>query len=162
MSTYWWTRTSRFAAGELEAVIVSLDSALATGDCELLRELVWDLHCAGIRVAAVTSETGASVRRAVRDLLGDGAVELVLTGDDVHCATRDPEIYHYALWELGVGAENALAVEDSPEGLRAAASAGLAAVTATDSLSVGCCKRARKQWGESAVAASQRQTLISR
>lgn len=83
VSAYWWERTGRPYVGELEAVIVSLDRALTAGDCAVVRNLVWDLHCAGIRVAAVTSLRGAAVQRSVRDLLGDGAVELLLTGDDV-------------------------------------------------------------------------------
>lgn len=146
MTAYWWDRAGRSPVGELEAVIVSLDSALADGrNADALGDLVWNLHCSGVRVAVITSARGSVVQRSIRDLLGDGAVELMLTGDEVGTPRPDPEVYHLALWELGVLAENTLAVEDSASGIRAAAAAGLAAVMANDTLSVWRCRRLRER-----------------
>lgn len=152
VSGFWWDRSGDSRAGELEAVVVSLDRALES-DCAVIRDLVWDLHCAGVRVAAITSGRGAAVQRAVRGLLGDGAVEFVLTGDDVGGGKADPEIYHLALWELGVRAERALAVEDSLDGMEAALDAGLAAVLTDESMSVHRCRRVRKRWLTGALSA---------
>lgn len=170
MSTsFWWDRAGRAPIGVpgLEAVIFSLDGVLtdARADHDLFARLVWDLHCAGIRVAVATARRGMAVHRSVRELLGDGAVEVVITGDDVDSPS---EIYHQALWELGVRAEHALAVEDSSLGLRAALDAGLASVVVTtertrdddftgavavlagydgpESLSVHGCRRLRDRW----------------
>lgn len=161
----------------LEGVIFSLDAVLADAraDHELFAGLVWDLHCAGIRVVVATSRQGLGVHRSVRDLLGDGAVELVITGDEVANPKPDPEVYHYALWELGLRAEHVLAVEDSAEGLRAALGAGLATVVVTtegtrsddftgaaavlpgydgpDSLSVHRCRGLRAGWLTGALSA---------
>lgn len=134
-TSFWWDRAGRAPIGVpgLEAVIFSLDGVLADprADHELFAALVWDLHCADIRVAVATARRGLAVHRSVRELLGDGAVEVMITGDDVHTPKPSPEVYHHALWELGLRAENAMAVEDSAAGLRSALAAGLATVVVT-------------------------------
>ena len=114
-------------------MIFSLDALLndPRADEVLLAEAVWDLHCAGIRVAAVTAEHWASVHRPLRELLGDGAVEVLVTGDEVNRPKPDPEVYRRALWQLGIRAADAMAVEDSAPGLRAAVAAGLTTVVVT-------------------------------
>ena len=130
-NSFWWDRSDRPA--HLEAVIFSLDALLADprADESLLAEAVWDLHCAGIRVAVVTAGKWPAVHRPLRELLGDGAVEVLVTGDEVSAAKPDPEVYRHALWQLGVRAVDAMAVEDSAAGLRAAVAAGLTTVVVT-------------------------------
>ena len=110
-------------------MIFSLDALLA--------EAVWDLHCGGIRVAVVTGGHWPAVHRPVRELLGDGAVEVLVTGDELSRPKPDPEIYRHALWQLGIRAADAMAVEDSAPGLRAAVAAGLATVVVTTEHSAG-------------------------
>lgn len=129
---FWWDRTDRPA--HLEAVIFCVDALLADprADERLLADAVWDLHCAGIRVAAVTAGHWQSVHQPLRELLGDGAVEVLVTRDEVSRPKPDPEVYRHALWQLGVRAADALAVEDSALGLRAAVGAGLTTVVVTD------------------------------
>lgn len=129
--TFWWDRSDRPA--RLEAVIFSLDALLADprADERLLAEAVWDLHCAGIRVAVVTAGHWPAVHRPLRELLGDGAVEVLVTGDEVSRPKPDPEVYRHALWQLGVRAVDAIAIEDSAPGLRAAVAAGLTTVVVT-------------------------------
>lgn len=136
-SSFWWNRSDRPA--HLEAVIFSLDALLADtrADERLLAEAVWDLHCAGIRVAVITSGHWPAVHRPVRELLGDGAVELLISGDEVSLPKPDPEAYQHALWQLGVRAVDAMAVEDSAPGLRAAVAAGLTTVVVTTEASAG-------------------------
>jgi beta-phosphoglucomutase-like phosphatase (HAD superfamily) len=128
---HWWDKSQRPA--RLEAVIVSVDRLLTDprADERLLAEAVWDLHCAGIRVAVVTGGHWAGVNRPVRELLGDGAVEVLVTGDDVNRPKPDPEAYQHALWQLGIRAVDAMAVEDSAPGLHAALAAGLTTVVIT-------------------------------
>lgn len=130
-TSFWWGRSDRPA--HLEAVIFSLDALLAEAraDERLLAEAVWDLHCAGIRVAVVTGGHWPAVHRRVRELLGDGAVELLVTGDEVSRPKPDPEAYQRALWQLGIRPVDAIAVEDSALGLRAAVAAGLTTVVVT-------------------------------
>jgi beta-phosphoglucomutase-like phosphatase (HAD superfamily) len=135
--SFWWNRSDRPA--HLEAVIFSLDALLADAraDEKLLADAVWDLHCAGIRVAVVTAGHWPAVNRAVRDLLGDGAVEVLVTGDEVNSPKPDPEVYRHALWQLGIRPVDAIAVEDSAAGLRAAAAAGVTTVVITTEDSAG-------------------------
>ncbi len=135
--SFWWNRSDRPA--HLEAVIFSLDALLADSraDEKLLSDAVWDLHCAGIRVAVVTAGHWPAVNRAVRDLLGDGAVEVLVTGDEVSRPKPDPEVYRHALWQLGIRAVDAIAVEDSADGLGAAVAAGVTTVVITTEDSAG-------------------------
>jgi beta-phosphoglucomutase-like phosphatase (HAD superfamily) len=130
-TSFWWDRSDRPA--HLEAVIFSLDALLADprADERLLAEAVWDLHCAGIRVAVVTAGHWPAVHQPLRELLGDGAVEVLVTGDEVSRPKPDPEVYRHALWQLGVRAADAMAIEDSSAGLQAAVAAGLTTVVVT-------------------------------
>lgn len=136
-TSFWWNRADR--PSNLEAVVFSLDAVLADrhADVGLLAEAVWDLHCAGIRVAVVTAGHWPEVRRPVRELLGDGAVEVLVTGDEVTRPKPDPEVYRHALWQLGIRPADAMAVEDSALGLRAALDAGLTTVVITTESSAG-------------------------
>ena len=136
-TAHWWDPAERPA--DLKAVIVSVDGLLADprADEHLLSDAVWDLHCAGIRVAVVTAGHWPVVHRKVRELLGDGAVEVLVTGDEVNRPKPDPEAYQRALWQLGVRAADVIAVEDSAPGLRAAAAAGLTTVVITAERAAG-------------------------
>jgi len=136
-TSHWWNHTERPA--RLEAVIVSIDGLLADprADARLLADAVWDLHCGGIRVGVVTAGHWSAVNRKVRELLGDGAVEVLVTGDEVNRPKPDPEAYQRALWQMGVRAVDAIAVEDSASGLRAAVAAGLTSVVVTTERSAG-------------------------
>jgi beta-phosphoglucomutase-like phosphatase (HAD superfamily) len=140
---FWWETSSQWQRPDrparLEAVIFSLDALLndPRADEQLLAEAVWDLHCAGIRVAAVTAEHWPTVHRPLRELLGDGAVEVLVTGDEVSRPKPDPEVYRRALWQLGIRAADAMAVEDSAAGLRAAVAAGLTTIVVTAERSEG-------------------------
>ncbi len=102
-----------------------------------LRSLVQSLVDQGIRIAVATTGRRSWVEPLLTQLLGDGIVETVVTGDDVHRLKPDPEVYLRALNQLGVSPESALAVEDSELGLRAAAGAGLATVVVTTDYTAG-------------------------
>jgi beta-phosphoglucomutase-like phosphatase (HAD superfamily) len=54
-----------------------------------------------------------------------------VTAEDIKKSMPDPEAHRHALWELGVSAQDALAVTGSASGLRAANAAGLATVVIT-------------------------------
>jgi HAD superfamily hydrolase (TIGR01509 family) len=97
-----------------------------------LREMVADLTAAGIRLAVATTGTRSWVDPIVARLLGGFPVEVIVTGDDVAELKPDPEAYVRALAELGLPAAEALAVEDSENGLRAATAAGLATLVVTN------------------------------
>jgi HAD superfamily hydrolase (TIGR01509 family) len=95
-------------------------------------ELVGELRRAGVRIAIATTGRRAWVEPLVTLLLGAGAAEVVITGDDVTELKPHPEVYLRALAALGVPASEALAVEDSAIGLRAARAAGLTTVVVSN------------------------------
>ena len=118
---------------ELEAVIFDFDTPLAATerDAQEFRDLIWNLHCGDIRVAITAAGSRDRIEPLVRDLIGDGVVEVMITGDDVVRPKPDPEIYQRALHELGVGPQAAMAVEHSKVGFHTARSAGLATIVVT-------------------------------
>ncbi|MGH3558744.1 MAG: HAD family hydrolase [Mycobacterium sp.] len=102
-----------------------------------LVDFVGSLFGAGIRIAVATTGRRAWVTPLVRQLLGEGTFEAIVTGDDVTRLKPDPEVYRRALAELGLAPEDALAVEDSALGLRAALSAGIATIVVTTDYTAG-------------------------
>jgi HAD superfamily hydrolase (TIGR01509 family) len=102
-----------------------------------LIDFVRSLFGAGIRIAVATTGRRAWVAPLVRQLLGEGLVETIVTGDEVTRLKPDPEVYRCALAELGVASEDALAVEDSALGLRSALGAGLATIVVTSDYTAG-------------------------
>jgi HAD superfamily hydrolase (TIGR01509 family) len=96
-----------------------------------LIDLVMEAFTEGVAVAVVAGGSRSWTEPLVRQLVGDGVVEYVVTADDVKKPMPDPESFRTALWELGIPAENALAVTGSASGLRAATSTGLATAVIT-------------------------------
>jgi HAD superfamily hydrolase (TIGR01509 family) len=106
------------------------------GDADLaprpgLVDLVMDAFAAGVWVGVVTNGARTWAEPLIRQLVGDGLVETVVTADDVKKPMPDREAYQNALWELGIPAENALAITGSASGLRSATTAGVATVVIT-------------------------------
>jgi HAD superfamily hydrolase (TIGR01509 family) len=97
------------------------------GLTDLVRSLVKD----GIRIGIATTGRAAWVDPLLDKIVGDGVAEVVVTGDDVCRLKPDPAVYHRVLDLLGLRPQNALAIEDSEIGLRAAAAAGVATVVVT-------------------------------
>jgi HAD superfamily hydrolase (TIGR01509 family) len=122
------TKTRLFRASILSGGIVA-----RPGSVELVRSLV----DADIRVAVATTGRRAWVEPLLSQLLGDDIVEVLVAGDDVTQLKPDPEVYSLALARLNLSAANALAVEDSAIGLRAALAAGLSTIVVTNGYTVG-------------------------
>lgn len=77
----------------------------------------------GVPTALVTM----SLRRmadAIVELLGFDAFDVVIAGDEVDRPKPDPDPYLRACSRLGVDPRDTVAIEDSPNGVRAALSAG--------------------------------------
>jgi beta-phosphoglucomutase-like phosphatase (HAD superfamily) len=146
--TFWWDRQPPVGADELRAVIFDADSALADierdGDIAPrngLIDSVMSLFCAGIWVGVVSTRRREWVETLVRQLVGDGLVETIVTVDDLSEMDARPgyeaELYRLALWELGITPHGALAVAAPGRGLRAAVAAELPALVVAPGLTTG-------------------------
>lgn len=98
-----------------------------------LIDLVMDAFIAGVRVGVVSNGQRSWVEPLVRNLVGDGLVDTVVTADDVSKPMPDREVFDHALKELGTPVENTLAISGSASGLRSATTQGLATVVVTGS-----------------------------
>ncbi|TXK12942.1 HAD family hydrolase [Microbacterium hatanonis] len=87
------------------------------------RELLADLKAQGVKTALVTM----SMRRmadTVVDLIDFDAFDVVVAGDDARRPKPFPDPYLQACEALGVDIADAVAIEDSPNGLRSAVASG--------------------------------------
>jgi beta-phosphoglucomutase-like phosphatase (HAD superfamily) len=116
-----------------EGAVLSGDVAPRRG----LEDLVNSLFFEGTPVAVISTGARSWVVPLVRQLLGDGIVETVVTPDDLTRSGREPDLYGHALWELGLGPEGALAVAGTTRGLRAARAAKLATLVVTTGYTAG-------------------------
>lgn len=101
-----------------------------------VRRLILEAHAAGLPQAIVTTSGRASVRALIQSAGADlvKAVACWVCGEDVERKKPDPQAYHRALERLAVRPEEAVAIEDSANGLEAATAAGVAClVTLSDS-----------------------------
>lgn len=88
------------------------------------RELLSEAVAAGVPCALVTMSYTELADELVRGLPA-GTFGAVVTGDSVTNGKPHPEPYLTAATELGVAPEDAVAVEDSPTGVRSAVAAGV-------------------------------------
>ena len=89
----------------------------------------------GVKLGIATTSTPLNVRALLRSTLGEEAASwfAIAAGDVVDRKKPYPDVYYEALEALGVGPSNAVAMEDSANGMHAALEAGIA-VVATPSL----------------------------
>lgn len=89
---------------------------------------------AGLRIGLASSSERAWIDKYL-DLLGIREYfEVIRTADDVGKVKPDPELYVSALEALGVRPDEAVAIEDSPNGSRAAIAAGMHCVIVPNTL----------------------------
>ncbi|WP_197374367.1 HAD family hydrolase [Mycolicibacterium baixiangningiae] len=91
-----------------------------------LDDLVGDARAAGVPVAVVTAGRRAWAEPLVRQLVGEGQVETIVTRDDV--SAPGAEAYRLALREIGVSTDHVVVLSGSTAGLRTATAAGLATI----------------------------------
>lgn len=91
-----------------------------------VRRLLAELAERGVRLAVATTGSRAWVEPVLALAAVGVAFEVVVTGDEVAARKPDPEAFVVALDRLGLAPGEAVAVEDSANGLRSAAGAGLA------------------------------------
>ena len=96
--------------------------------------LLNEARCRGIRLAIASSTSPANVRAACDGSLpGDWAdwFDIVATCNVVDAKKPSPAVYRYVLEHTGWRAGECVAIEDTPNGNRAALGAGLATVITT-------------------------------
>jgi len=96
--------------------------------------LLNEARCSGIRLAIASSTSPANVRAACDGSLpGDWAdwFDIVATCDVVEAKKPSAAVYRYVLEHTGWRAGECVAIEDTPNGNRAALGAGLATVITT-------------------------------
>lgn len=84
------------------------------------------------KVALASSTRKTSVQRQMTNLGLYNYFEQVVTGDMVVHSKPDPEIYRITAEKLGVLPEECICVEDSPNGIKSAFSAGLSTIMVPD------------------------------
>ncbi|MEE9198384.1 MAG: HAD family phosphatase, partial [Dehalococcoidia bacterium] len=102
-------------------------------DPQVLRDNRWPHTVGLVRLAKQTAcRTGLAtmsyrkeVLHVLRALDLERSLDLVLTREDVERAKPDPEIYLLAARKLGMPVGECLVLEDSPNGVRAAVTAGM-------------------------------------
>lgn len=114
----------RTKATMLDEMMLGADLDPRTG----LVDLITDGFTTGVAVGVVAAGRRQWVQPLVRQLVGDGLVQTIVTADDVGTPIPSSDAYRMALAELGVSAHDALAFAGSPSSLRAAFGGGLAGV----------------------------------
>ncbi|MFJ6652244.1 HAD family hydrolase [Microbacterium sp. NPDC091313] len=87
------------------------------------RELLSDLKARGVKTALVTMSIRRMADRVV-SLMPAGTFDVVIAGDDVERPKPFPDAYLDACAALEVDPADCVAIEDSPNGLRAAIASG--------------------------------------
>ncbi|MBQ4237573.1 MAG: HAD-IA family hydrolase, partial [Treponema sp.] len=96
------------------------------------REILEFLKSEKIPVALATSSEKSFAEKLLEKANLIQYFDLMIFGDEVSRAKPDPEIYETSCRKLGLVPEKCVAVEDSPNGIKSAVSAGLKAVMVLD------------------------------
>jgi HAD superfamily hydrolase (TIGR01509 family) len=126
-----------FVAGLHQAKTRHYTQMLAQGAIPLrpgVRRLLEEARGAGLRLAVATTTTPENVTALLSNTLGadgEGWFEVIAAGDVVPAKKPAPDIYTWAMQQLGVGPEACVALEDSDNGVRSALGAGIRSVVVT-------------------------------
>jgi len=96
-----------------------------------VERLLKEARTTELRLAIVTTTTPDNVTALLSSTLGVDSVgwfDLIAAGDIVPGKKPAPDIYHYALEQLGIPATECLALEDSDNGLLSSTGAGIKTV----------------------------------
>lgn len=88
------------------------------------RELLAALRAEGVKTALVTMSL-RSMAEAMVSQLDEGSFDVIVAGDDATRPKPFPDPYLQACAALGVDPSEAIAIEDSPTGVRSAVAAGV-------------------------------------
>lgn len=101
----------------------------------------------GIRLAVASSADRVKVQGNLAELgFEEGAFDAVISGDRVSRKKPDPEIFLKAAAELELPPTTCLVVEDAPNGIQAARSAGCPTLGLTSSFDAGTLRSVGAHW----------------
>jgi HAD superfamily hydrolase (TIGR01509 family) len=130
-------KTAETLIPELHKRKTAIFTALIAGGSLPLRpgitRIVDEAHAAGVRLGVCTTSDPKSID-GVLDLMGKQRktyFEIVLAGDVVAKKKPNPEIYNLAKQRLNLDARDCVVIEDSRNGLLAAAGAGMPCLITT-------------------------------
>ena len=146
----WWRRLHGDGSAPDEALIAQLQqrktafylARLQRGDVQLrpgVARLVHEARQAGLAQAIATTTTPANVTRLLELTLGPeapGWFAAIGAGDMVPAKKPAPDVYRWVLQRLGLAPHEALAIEDSAVGARAALAAGVPVVVCRSAYTV--------------------------
>lgn len=95
-------------------------------------ELLEFLSKKGYKIALATSAEKGRAMKHLKDSKFKDYFDVIVTGEDIEKAKPNPEIFLRALEKLDVEPKNAIVIEDSIAGIKAAKNAGIFAVHAPD------------------------------
>jgi HAD superfamily hydrolase (TIGR01509 family) len=101
------------------------------------RELVYAVRETGIYTALVTGSARPWINHHLPRLGLADAFDVVVARGDAPADKPDPAPYRLALRTLGITADQAIAIDDSPIGVAAANSAGVACVVVPNRVTTG-------------------------
>lgn len=90
-----------------------------------IRSLMEEVKARGLQCAVASSSTTDWVDPHLRRLGLRHFVDLIVCADPPRRPKPTPDVYFHTLKELGISAEEAIAIEDSPNGVTAALAAGI-------------------------------------
>lgn len=96
-----------------------------------IADLIADAKARGLKLAIATTTNRPNVDALIEATLDRPATEVfdvIVAGDEVPKKKPAPDVYLAVLQQLGLPAENCVALEDSRNGLRSATAAGIATV----------------------------------
>ncbi|HTZ70730.1 MAG TPA: HAD family hydrolase [Acetobacteraceae bacterium] len=96
-----------------------------------IRRLILEAKQAGLRTAIATTTSRPNVEALLQAVPPLPAFDVIAAGDEVAAKKPAPDIYLLALRQLGLPAESCIALEDTVNGVRSAAGAGLACLVTT-------------------------------
>lgn len=93
-----------------------------------VERLIHEAKEAGMRMAVVTTTTPANVTALLESTLGSGSeswFEVIAAGDIVPAKKPAPDIYYWAMEQMEITPEGAIAFEDSYNGIQSSSAAGV-------------------------------------
>lgn len=100
-----------------------------------VKRLIQEARAAGMRLAVATTTTPENVSALLENALAPDAMswfEVIAAGDIVPAKKPAPDIYFYAMEQMGLTPADCIAFEDSHNGIRATNGAGLKTIIAVN------------------------------